>query len=159
MSALTKTLGVAAVSAAVAGAAIWWLTGTDSQAVVLRPNDPQTVAAGAAIYARECASCHGANLQGEPNWQSRGPDGLLPAPPHDETGHTWHHPDELLFRLTKEGVAEVAGLEGYKTNMPAYEARLSDEEIVAALSYIKAQWPPEVRRRHDEMNRRAGGGR
>ena len=28
---------------------------------------------------------------------------MLPAPPHNETGHTWHHPDEMLFAITKYG--------------------------------------------------------
>ena len=41
-------------------------------------------------YQEYCASCHGVNLEGQANWRSRNQDGTLPAPPHDETGHTWH---------------------------------------------------------------------
>jgi mono/diheme cytochrome c family protein len=55
------------------------------------------IVAGQSLYADSCASCHGANLEGQPNWQSPNADGVLPAPPHDRTGHTWHHDDELLF--------------------------------------------------------------
>ncbi|MCX2725738.1 c-type cytochrome [Roseibium salinum] len=123
--------------------------------MVLRPDDAELVRQGAAVYAQNCASCHGADLQGEPDWQSANPDGTLPAPPHDETGHTWHHPDELLFRITKFGTARAVGLQDFKSNMPAFEGTLSDDDIAAALSWIKAQWPDEIRERHDMMNARA----
>ncbi|XWN33052.1 MAG: cytochrome c [Devosia sp.] len=122
---------------------------------MLQPNDRDVVAVGEAVYAAQCASCHGANLEGEPNWRERGPDGRLPAPPHDETGHTWHHPDEMLFELTKSGLPKQIGNgEPYYSNMPAYETMLSDEEIVAVLSYIKSRWPDDVQARHDELNAR-----
>jgi S-disulfanyl-L-cysteine oxidoreductase SoxD len=85
----------------------------------------------------------------------RGADGRLPAPPHDASGHTWHHPDELLFRITKFGVAKAANLKNYESAMPAYEDRLSDEEIVAVLSWIKSTWPPEIRVRVDRINAEA----
>ena len=68
---------------------------------LLRPDDGKLVALGQQIYAEQCAACHGDNLEGQANWQSRHEDGRLPAPPHDETGHTWHHADELLFGLAK----------------------------------------------------------
>jgi mono/diheme cytochrome c family protein len=126
---------------------------TDSAGVRLRPDDAATVALGRKVYDAHCASCHGARLQGQPNWQQRDAQGRLPAPPHDATGHTWHHPDEMLFRITKLGVAKAANLQGYDSAMPAYESTLSDEEIIAALSWIKSQWPAEIRRRHDELNR------
>ncbi len=89
-----------------------------------------------------------------PDWQSGNPDGTLKAPPHDATGHTWHHADELLFRVTKFGTAKALDLKDFKSNMPAFEDTLSDAEIVAALSWIKAQWPEENRERHDMMNER-----
>lgn len=118
----------------------------------LLPGDAQVVALGHKVYQAHCAACHGARLEGQPRWRERGPDGLLPAPPHDPSGHTWHHPDEVLFRITKYGVAKAADLKDYASAMPAYEGLLSDAEIVAALSWIKAQWPAKIRERHDEMN-------
>ncbi|MDZ7855777.1 cytochrome c [Sphaerotilus sp.] len=121
----------------------------------LRPTDARTVALGREVYQARCAACHGAQLQGQPNWRARGPDGLLPAPPHDASGHTWHHRDELLFRITKFGVAKAANLENYATAMPAFEGVLSDDEIVAALSWIKSRWPDDVRARHDKFNEQA----
>jgi mono/diheme cytochrome c family protein len=118
----------------------------------LHPDDPAVVAAGAKLYGMHCASCHGANLQGQPDWRSRSPDGLLPAPPHDASGHTWHHDDETLFQITKLGVAKVIGDATYKTAMPVYADILSDAQIIAVLSWIKAQWPPEVRQNNDMVN-------
>ena len=118
----------------------------------LRPGDAGVIARGERVYKTHCAACHGARLEGQPNWRERGPDGRLPAPPHDASGHTWHHPDEMLFRLTKYGLAKVANLKDYASAMPVYEEVLSDEEIIAVLSWIKAQWPPEVRERQDQIN-------
>lgn len=126
-----------------------------ARAVALRPGDAGVVAQGQRVYQAHCAACHGARLEGQPRWQSRGADGLLPAPPHDESGHTWHHPDDLLFRITKYGVAKAAKLADYPSAMPAYEGLLSDAEIIATLSWIKAQWPASVRERHDQLNARA----
>lgn len=118
----------------------------------LRPADPQVLRVGALIYAQQCAACHGVKGEGQPNWRDHGPDGLLPAPPHDPSGHTWHHPDEQLFAITKHGLAKLIAQPDYRTAMPIYEGVLSDDEIVAVLSWIKAQWPPDVQRRHDEIN-------
>ncbi len=133
---------------------LWWPAG-QVEAGLFRPDDARTVRLGESLYRDHCAACHGANLEGEtPDWQTRDEDGYLPGPPHDETGHTWHHPDQLLFDITKYGVAEAANLPDYSTRMPAYEHILEDEEIIAILSFIKSRWPQEMRERHDEMNRR-----
>ncbi|WOI58079.1 cytochrome c [Palleronia sp. LCG004] len=106
---------------------------------------PSIVAEGAKIYAAECAVCHGVNLEGQPNWRVRGPDGLLPAPPHDETGHTWHHDGETLFNLTKYGLGEMIGDPDYESAMPAFDYVLTEAEIAAVLSYIKSTWPSDIR--------------
>jgi len=110
------------------------------------PLDPAQVALGARVYASACASCHGANLEGQPDWQSRNAAGRLPAPPHDETGHSWHHPDEFLFMVTKYGVGPFAG-PNYESDMPAFEATLADEKIRAVIAYIKSRWPEPIRAR------------
>ena len=128
------------------------VNGTVSAGTQLRPEDEDLSRLGAAIYAQNCASCHGAGLEGENDWQSGNADGSLRAPSHDETGHTWHHADELLFWITKFGTAQGAGIEGFQSSMPAFEDSLSDREIIAVLSWIKAQWPDEIRERHDMLN-------
>jgi mono/diheme cytochrome c family protein len=145
-----------AVTSAIAAGWLWHSSVPSEPAYRLRPDDGVLTATGQRVYAAQCAGCHGAGLEGQANWRERGPDGRLPAPPHDASGHTWHHPDELLFRITKHGVAKAANLKDYASAMPAYEGVLSDEEIVAALSWIKAQWPADIRARHDELNRPAG---
>jgi mono/diheme cytochrome c family protein len=94
---------------------------------------------GRSLYKTNCASCHGAQLEGQPDWMSRLPNGRLPAPPHDETGHTWHHSDAQLFRIVKEGLGAIAP--GYETDMPALADRMSDDEIRAVIDYIKSNWP------------------
>lgn len=123
---------------------------------LLKPNETALVKSGMGIYQAQCAACHGESLEGQTNWQTPNSDGLLPAPPHDETGHTWHHADDLLFKLTKFGIAKLAGLKDHKTSMPIYEETLSDDEIIAVLSYIKSTWPKKLRDRHDQLNQRTG---
>ena len=106
-------------------------------------SDVELVARGRIVYQENCASCHGARLEGQPNWRRMKPDGTLPAPPHDVTGHTWHHSDQLLFRITKFGSASVAG-PGFKSAMPVYEDVLDDADIWAVLAYIKSHWPADI---------------
>ena len=106
------------------------------------PADKALVAQGKTVYASACAACHGAALEGQPNWRERLPNDRLPAPPHDETGHTWHHPDALLVDIVTHGlVPGKIAPEGYESDMPAFKDTLSDEEIVAVLAYIKSSWP------------------
>ena len=126
----------------------------ETDRVVLRDNDSAIVALGANVYEANCASCHGADLEGQANWRSPGEDGRLPAPPHDETGHTWHHDGDTLFQLTKYGVSALINDANYASNMPIYDGVLSDEEIIAVLSYIKSTWPEEIRAQHIEMENR-----
>jgi mono/diheme cytochrome c family protein len=71
------------------------------------------------------------------------PNGRLPAPPHNATGHTWHHSDGQLFRIVKDGLAAI--LPGYETDMPAFKDILTDAEITAVLDYIKSTWPERQR--------------
>ncbi len=103
------------------------------------------VSRGRLVYNGNCVSCHGDNLQGRPNWRERKPDGRLPAPPHDDTGHTWHHSDEQLFRITKLGVKPPLAPEGYESDMPAFGDTLTGEEIWAVLSFIKSTWSEKSR--------------
>lgn len=113
------------------------------------------LARGAQAYDEHCAACHGANLEGQRDWRKRGPDGLLPAPPHDATGHTWHHPDQQLFAITKYGTAALVGRE-YRTTMGGFGDVLDDDGIRDVLAFIKSRWPEEIRRRQAGITARAG---
>jgi mono/diheme cytochrome c family protein len=107
--------------------------------------DATALMEGEAIYKAECAACHGARLEGQPDWRTRRPDGKLPAPPHDATGHTWHHPMEQLVAITKFGMMPPNAPPGYVSDMPAFGGKLSDRQIERVLAYIESQWPPDIR--------------
>jgi mono/diheme cytochrome c family protein len=115
------------------------------------PADASVVARGAVVYRQQCASCHGANLQGQPNWRVRLPNGRLPAPPHDDSGHTWHHPDDVLFGIVKNGLVPPYAPPGYASDMPAFGSTLSDEDIRAVLAFIESRWSPQVEKLRSEM--------
>ena len=106
------------------------------------------VETGALIYKNHCASCHGANLEGQDNWRSPGVDGRLPAPPHNETGHTWHHGDKLLFDYTKLGGAALMARRDmdFDSGMPGFGEQLTDAEIRDVLAYIKSTWPDRIQK-------------
>lgn len=117
--------------------------------------DKARVANGRTIYAAQCASCHGEQLAGEANWRDPNDDGMMRAPPHDQTGHTWHHSDQQLFLITKFGTARLVG-GGYQSNMAGFSDILSDQDIVDVLGYIKSTWPNQVIQRHNRTNDGSG---
>jgi mono/diheme cytochrome c family protein len=118
------------------------------------PTDAEQVSLGRTVYDAHCAVCHGPQLEGQPDWRQRLHNGRLPAPPHDETGHTWHHPDQQLFGMTKYGMTPYAP-EGYESDMPAFDSTLFDEEIWAVLAYIKSTWPEGIRQRQTAISERS----
>ena len=126
----------------------WRYAGTASTAVA----SADVIAQGRQIYADQCAACHGADQEGQPDWRTPLASGRSPAPPHDESGHTWHHSDEVLFRIVKEGTAAVVG-GGYESDMPGFADVLSDAEIRAVLDYIKSTWPERERSYQLEVSR------
>lgn len=117
------------------------------------PDNAEQVANGAAVYIDHCASCHGAKLEGQPDWRRRNADGVLPAPPHDAAGHTWHHSDEQLFAYTKKGGQALAP-QGFASNMPSFAGVLSDSDIWDVLAFIKSRWPADIRARQARLNER-----
>ncbi|MBK6644424.1 MAG: cytochrome c [Anaerolineales bacterium] len=98
------------------------------------------VAQGEGLYAQYCAACHGANLEGAPDWKKTLADGSLPPPPHDGTGHTWHHPDGQLLNIIANG-----GSPSYNSKMPGFSNVLTEDEMDAILEYIKSRWGTDER--------------
>ncbi|MGA8051739.1 MAG: cytochrome c [Burkholderiales bacterium] len=140
----------AAFSALLAGAL---LAGCGEESATRAQRDPATLAQGQKLYAQHCAACHGANLEGQRDWRRRLPNGRLPAPPHDGSGHTWHHPERVLFEITKFGLVPPNAPVGYQSDMPAYAGKLSDDEIRAVLAFIESRWSKDVLEVRAEMLR------
>ncbi len=138
MSRLVFSLILAVLGGAMA--VQWW---SDAR-IKADPADTEQVATGRIVYAQYCAACHGDRLQGQPDWEKRLPSGRMPAPPHDASGHTWHHPDQVLFGIIRTGLVPPYAPDGYQSDMPAFSARLSDSEIMAVLAYIKSHWSGKI---------------
>jgi mono/diheme cytochrome c family protein len=153
-------LSAVAVSSLAAIAAFAQLQSGDTRAegltVLGHPVTDEQIARGQKVYAEYCASCHGANLEGQPDWRRRLENGRMPAPPHDESGHTWHHSDQDLFAITKLGVGSVVA--GYESDMPAFDGILSDDEIAAVLAFVKSTWPERQRDVQVRITVSDGGG-
>jgi hypothetical protein len=62
-------------------------------------------------------------------------------PPHDSSGHTWHHPDPVLIEIITNG----GDPELYNTKMPGFGDQLTELEIIAVLDFIKNSWDQEDR--------------
>lgn len=116
------------------------------------PDNLSQVSVGKRLYDAHCAACHGARLEGQPDWRKKLPNGRMPAPPHNATGHTWHHTDSMLFGITKYGLLPGKyAPPDYRSDMPAFIGTLSDEEIWAVLAYIKSFWPQELRKAQRDL--------
>lgn len=104
---------------------------------------------GEQLYQAQCASCHGVNLEGAPGWQRANADGTMPPPPHDETGHSWHHDMQMLFDYTKFGGEEALrrrGITDVKSAMPGFGGILDDDEVRTVLAFIQSTWPEHIQR-------------
>ncbi|MGB0412748.1 MAG: c-type cytochrome [Pikeienuella sp.] len=133
---------------AVAASGVWFWSAPEPFSARAAESSATDIVAGERIYVEYCAACHGANLEGQENWRSPGADGRLPAPPHDETGHTWHHPDSLLFDYTKLGGKALMATKGieFDSGMPGFSDQLSDPEIHNVLAYVKSTWPERIQK-------------
>ena len=102
------------------------------------------IASGERLYEEHCAACHGFEMEGQPNWKQINEDGTMPAPPHDQTGHTWHHDNVLLFdytRLGGEAALAKRGVAGFKSGMHGFSEVIPDDGIWDILAYIRSTWP------------------
>lgn len=104
----------------------------------------QRLAAGARVYAAQCAACHGARGEGQPQWDRPDASGEMPAPPHDRDGHTWKHSDSMLYRIVSKGWRDPFNKTARLT-MPAFGQVLSPSETRDVIAYLKTLWTPEQR--------------
>ena len=125
---MNRLMVAAAVLAAATVTACASDTATVSEAVFER---------GGELYQANCASCHGADLAGAADWKTPKDDGSYPPPPHDSSGHTWHHPDRVLIEIIRDGS------DFPQSRMPPFGDRLADEDIEAILEFIKTSWGPQ----------------
>ena len=128
------------------------------QTVIARANgetpvpDVDSINSGRAIYEQHCASCHGANAEGAPNWQERDARGELPAPPHNAEGHTWRHSDAALYEMVSKGWRDPFN-KSKRLTMPAVGGEMSPAQICAVIGYLKTLWTPEQRQFQSEETR------
>lgn len=94
---------------------------------------PAQVARGAALYAKNCSTCHGKAGEGAPGWQ-----GSALAPPLNGTGHAWHHPLGALGYQIKFGVP------GGQGTMPGFASSLQDDDILDIIAWFQSQWPDDI---------------
>lgn len=106
--------------------------------------DTTQVAQGREIYQQYCVTCHGAEAEGAANWATPGPEGFSLPPPHDDTGHTWHHSDRVLYEVIRDGMSDPLR-PGSPLRMPAFGDKLSDREIRGVIEYFKSLWSAEHR--------------
>ncbi len=135
----------------VAGVAII-IAGLATYVAILVPRQRQMgEERGALVYETECAGCHGAKLEGQPDWHHVNAAGRLPAPPLDGTGHGWRHSNDELFHMVKFSVLDQAG-PGYQTDMPAFDGKLTDDDIHAVLAFIHSHWPSGIQAAQSFLN-------
>jgi mono/diheme cytochrome c family protein len=107
--------------------------------------DTGEVALGQQVHLQHCAVCHGQNAEGQPNWKQPDANGNFPAPPHDDSGHTWHHADGLLYEIIRDGFRDPLKPPDSPLTMPAFGDKLSDAEIRAVIAYCKSLWSEQSR--------------
>jgi len=106
----------------------------------LPPLDWEKAARGEILYQQHCAQCHGVDLKGSPTWKKPLADGSYPPPPHDSSGHTWHHSGKQLLDIIADG-----GDPAYNSKMPAFKDKLTMDEMIAILEFFKSKWGREER--------------
>ena len=108
-------------------------------------NDAQ-VTQGKALYATQCAECHGVNAQSIPNWQQKTPEGKYPPPPLNGSAHAWHHSFQLLRRTINEGGLALGG------QMPAFKDKLNEEQTNAVIASFQSYWSDEIYSQWQQRN-------
>ncbi len=99
----------------------------------------KALARGAKVYATSCRPCHG---------DRHGKGSIGRAHPHNEMGHTWHHPNAQL----KEWILHGKPGPGLSV-MPGF-GYLTKDDVEAILVLIKSWWTDEQRESQTDISRR-----
>jgi mono/diheme cytochrome c family protein len=120
---------------------------TDTVAQTERYNDEEVISQGKELFSTNCAVCHGENAEGTvKNWQELDENGKYPAPPLNGTAHAWHHSINGLANVIRSGTISMGG------SMPAWQGKLSDDEIFSLIMYLSTLWPEELYQSWMEIN-------
>ncbi len=93
-------------------------------------------APGRLIYIRSCAICHGMALEGrDASWQL---DSVF-VPPLGASGKAWRLTEPQLQAILLDGFHTVPQ-QRPAMGMPPFAGRLTDQQIVEVIAYMKAQW-------------------
>jgi mono/diheme cytochrome c family protein len=109
--------------------------------------DPSKIARGAKIFDENCAQCHGPQAQGHPDWGTPGEGSFAAAPPLNGTGNEPKHTKSELLNVIRKG-ARKNGLE----IMPAWQGRLSSQDMEDVMTWFQSLWPPEVYKEWHTVN-------
>lgn len=96
---------------------------------------PSHVQGGEWLYQHHCAQCHGADLAGNPAWQTELQDGSHLPPPLDATGSAWQYSEQDLTNIIKEGRNLDKPI-----HMPAFNSTLANWEVKFIIAYMKSKW-------------------
>lgn len=96
---------------------------------------PAHVQGGEWLYQHHCAQCHGADLKGNPAWETELTDGSHLPPPLDSTGQAWKYSESELIALVRSGRNLDKPI-----HMPAFKSSLSDWEIHFIGQYLASHW-------------------
>jgi mono/diheme cytochrome c family protein len=94
---------------------------------------PQNAQAGAAVYSANCVSCHGETGLGD------GPGARKLSPPPARLG--WLAKVPAARRDAFMNWAIVDGGARFRTGMPSYKGKLTDDQIWSVIGYIQARLP------------------
>ena len=110
----------------------------ETQGKGLRQYDKNMLARGERVFQTNCAVCHSNGGEGKPGWQQPGPDGMFLPPPLDGNGRAWRLSSSQMKQFIRQGSPHG------RSNMPAWQGKLTDPEIDEVVTWITSLWSDTV---------------
>jgi len=114
--------------------------------VIQRWYTEKQVQRGNAVFQTNCASCHKPDASGTKDWQTPLENGKYPPPPLNGEAHAWHHSLQILRRAVNKGGIPLGGW------MPAFEDKLSKQDVDDVLAWVQSNWSDEIYKLWYERN-------